>query len=282
MTNALMIGLALALAAAVALNAGYLLQHAGARTAPPISARHPVTMIRGLLGSRAWLAGLALGLTGWALHVAALAHAPLSLVQAFAAGGLVLSIPAAAVLLRERLGRAELQGIAIMVGALLLLAVGVGPIAAPTLRPGALAAYLLAAAALAAALAAAPASDRRPHMLGLAGGVLYGAADAATKAATIVGGHGVGALLLSPWPLVVLLASAGAFLCFQRGLQTGAAVPVVALMTAGTNVVAMAAGVFVFGDPLGAGPVAAGLHVLAFSLVALAAWRLAPAQTAFA
>jgi len=37
------------------------------------------------------------GLAGWALHVGAMRDAPLSLVQAFVAGGLALTVPMAAV-----------------------------------------------------------------------------------------------------------------------------------------------------------------------------------------
>jgi hypothetical protein len=56
--------------------------------------------------------------------------------------------------------------------------------------------------------------------------------------------------------------------------------PVIALMTAGTNVVSIIGGLVVFGDPLGHRPAMAVVHVLAFVVVALAAWLLAPAQAA--
>src|ERR1700704_3421346 len=92
MTAALAIGLGLAVLASLALNGSYLLQHAGSQGAPPIDARRLGPALRGLLRSRLWMAGL----TGWALHVAALSQAPLSLVQAFAAGGLALVGPVGA------------------------------------------------------------------------------------------------------------------------------------------------------------------------------------------
>jgi hypothetical protein len=261
-------GLALALLASLALNGGYLLQHAGARAAPAVTPRHPLRTLRGLLASRAWAAGLAAGLLGWALHVGALARAPLSLVQAFAAGGLALALPAATRLLRERLTRRELAAVGALLAALALLAVGAraGRGAAPV--PAApLAAFLLAAAAL-AALAA------RAGRLGLAAGILYGAADAATKAAASAGG----AVAAVPWIAAVAALSCGAFFCFQRGLQSGAAIPVVALMTAATNATATLGGLGVFGDSLGRTAALAVPHALALVAVGLAAWRLAPAQ----
>jgi hypothetical protein len=56
--------------------------------------------------------------------------------------------------------------------------------------------------------------------------------------------------------------------------------PVIALMTAGNNVVSIIGGLAVFGDPLGHRPAMAVMHVAAFALIVFAAWLLAPAQAA--
>ncbi len=58
--------------------------------------------------------------------------------------------------------------------------------------------------------------------------------------------------------------------------------PVIALMTAGNNIVSILGGLAVFGDPLGHRPAMVLLHVLAFALIVVAAWLLAPAQAAVA
>lgn len=276
--TALMTGLGLALLASFALNGSYLVQHAGVAGAPAVSARHPLATFRGLLTSRLWVAGLVLGLGGWALHVGALAHAPLSLVQAFAAGGLALIVPAGARVLGQRLSREEGVAIGVMALALVMLALGAAPaVAGASFSALGMGAYLIAALGGAALLAALAPAAHRPHALGAAAGILYGAADAATKAVTV--GHGsLAGWLTSPWLLAVAITSAGAFFAFQRGLQTGAALPVIALMTAATNLVAIIAGVLVFGDGLGVSPVMVGVHLVAFALVGLAAWLLAPAQ----
>ena len=154
--SAARLGLGLALSASVALNLGYLLQHRGSADAPPVTPRHPIRSVRGLLSSGAWLAGLACGLLGWALHVAALSRAPLSLVQAFVAGGLVLCVPMAVVALGHRVERTEVAGVALMSLALAGLSLGLyaRPHSAHVSSAG-LAAYLAAAGALAAALVAA-------------------------------------------------------------------------------------------------------------------------------
>jgi hypothetical protein len=273
----------LALLASLALNASFLAQHAGARTAPPVSPLRPVATVRGLLASPVWSIGLALGLTGWALHVVALANAPLSLVQPFAAGGLALAVPAAARLLGERLDARERAAVGMMALALVGLSVGVGSGAAPAVVPAAaMGAYLVGAAGLAAGLATLRTPGRRPEALGAAAGVLYGAADTATKAVTASAHGSVAAGIASPWVAVVLAASLGAFFAFQRGLQTGRAIPVIALMTTFTNIVAVIGGLAVFGEPLGHSPALASLHLLAFGLAGVAAWLLSRAHARLA
>ena len=59
---------------------------------------------------------------------------------------------------------------------------------------------------------------------------------------------------------------------------SGPPLPVIALMTAATNIVAVAGGLVVFAEPLGVSAVASAVHVLAFGLVGAAAWRLSAAQ----
>ena len=62
--------------------------------------------------------------------------------------------------------------------------------------------------------------------------------------------------------------------------KTGRALPVIALMTAATNIVSIAGGLAVLGEPLGAGPGLVALHLAAFALVIVAGWLLAPTQAA--
>lgn len=282
MTVPMLAGVVLALLASLALNGGYLVQHRGSHGAPAISARRPLASVRGLLASRLWLAGTAAGLAGWGLHVAALSQAPLSLVQAFSAGGLALAVPLAARVTRSRLARAERLAVLVMGGALATLGIGAAATGTSVAAPAAMTVYLLVCAAGAALLAILPARRRRAHVLGVAAGVLYGAADAATKAATGAAHAGLVHGLLSPWAAAVAVASSGAFFCFQRGLQIGPALPVIALMTAATNVVAVLGGLTVFGESLGSSAAFSAIHAGALVAVGLCAWRLAPAQARLA
>jgi hypothetical protein len=280
--SALLLGLGLAVLASLALNGGFLLQSAGSRTAPEITARHPVTTIVGLLRSPLWLAGLCMGLTGWAFHVGALSQAPLSLVQAFTGAGLALAVPVGARILREPMSRGEASAVVLMAVALALLALGLQSTPVRSVPASAMTLYLLGACGLAALLAAPSGGQLRGRLLGVAGGVLYGVADTAMKAVTTAAHAGVSHALTSPWLAAVTLATAGAFFAFQRGLQTGRPVTIIALMTAATNTGSIAGGFVVFGDRLGATPALAVAHVIGFVLVVVAAWRLAPAQAALA
>jgi hypothetical protein len=278
--SGLAVGIVLAVAASIALNGSYLLQHAGAIGAAAVNPWRPLATLRALLRSPLWAAGALVGMTGWALHVGALARAPISIVQAFVAGGIALTVPMAALGCHHRVGPGERRGAALLAAGLVLLAVGLrDPGSAGAFEPGRLATYVAALALAAAAAAIAVTGPRRAAALGAAGGLLYGAADLAIKALTIVHHeHGLARALTSPWAAVALSATCGAFFAFQRGLQTGRPVTVIALMTAATNLVSIAGGFVVFGDPLGDTPALAALHVVAFVLIGVAAWRLAPSQ----
>jgi hypothetical protein len=271
----------LAFGAAIALNGGYLMQHAGSSDAIGIDLRRPVATLASLLRSPLWMLGSLAGLSGWALHIGAMRQAPLSLVQACVAGGLVLAAPMAAIGLRQRLLRDETQALALMAVALVLLSLGLagrngaGVFDAPALA-GLVAAFAVGAAVLAVRVTGA----HRPLALGVAGGLLYGAADMALKAVTNL--HGTMSIVTSPWLPAGLAVSTCAFFAFQRGLQCARPLPVIAAMTATTNISSIAGAFVVFGDPLGRTPVLAAVHALAFALVVAAAWRLAPAHARLA
>jgi hypothetical protein len=279
--SAVALGLGLAVVASLALNGSYVIQHVGSASVPPVDVRRPVSTLRSLMGSRWWLSGAALGMAGWAVHVAALSKAPLSLVQAFVAGGLAIAAPVAARALGSPLTPKERAGVAIVVVSLGLLSIGLG-------HPGVHADEattpmigFLCACGLATSLLARARATWRPHALGLAGGVLYGAADVAIKALTGAGhASGAAGVFSSPWLPVAAVATAGAFFAFQRGLQSGRAVPVISLMTAATTAVSVLGGFVVFGDPIGRTPLLAALHLLAFVLVAVAAAVLGPVASA--
>lgn len=272
-----MLGLFVAVAASVALNVSYLIQRVGSAGAPAISPLRPVATARGLLGSPVWVGGFALGSAGTAMQVVALVLAPISLVQGFIAGGLALAVPLARRVLGEELRPAEVAAVGIMVAGLACISLA-GTGGHEPLRTEPAATYVLISSGIGLALVLVPGLRRTGERLGLAGGIFYGAAMVAVKALAHAGHGSVPAVLASPWLEVAVVLGAAGFFAFQRGLQVGPAIPVAALMMAGTNVVAVLAGFLVLGDPLGATPLLAVARIAGFVAVGAATWMLAPAQ----
>src|SRR5438309_9842122 len=84
------IGILLALLCALTTNLGFLYKHRGATEAPAVVWRHPVRSGVALFQSKWFAIGMGVSFGAWLLHVAAMALAPLSIVQAVVSGGLVL------------------------------------------------------------------------------------------------------------------------------------------------------------------------------------------------
>src|SRR4051794_41646154 len=76
------VGIFLALLCALATNLGFLYKHRGACAAADVDWRHPLRSGAALFRSKWFALGMLVAVGAWALHVAALAMAPLSLVQA--------------------------------------------------------------------------------------------------------------------------------------------------------------------------------------------------------
>jgi hypothetical protein len=127
MTGSIAAGLGLALGSAAALNWGYFIQHSAATALPPLSLRRPLRSLALLFRDARWVIGFFTGIGGFVLYVAALALAPLSIVQAASAGGIALLAA-----LVGRLSRRELVGVGVAVAGLVLLGVSLIGTHSPT------------------------------------------------------------------------------------------------------------------------------------------------------
>lgn len=254
-------GLVLALVSAVALNWGWVAQHDAASSLPPLTLRRPVHSLALLFRNRAWFVGFVTGIGGWAMYVAAVALAPLSLVQAVAAGSVGL-IAFFARRRGARVTRGQTVAVALSVAGLLLLALslGGGTVHERQATGGAMAAWLLCSLVAATATGAF-------GLGGAAAGILYAAGDVATKGAV---GGGIW-LVLVP---VVLAAHGGAFVALQLAFQRGSALASAGVSTLLTNALPIAGGIFLFHErvPGGARGV---MRIAAFALVVVAAALLA-------
>ena len=112
----LQLGTLLALACALATNVAMLCKHRGAVAAPAVELRRPLRSAAALFRSRWWTIGFAIAAGAWALHVAALAVAPLSLVETTISGGLVLLAWLAERWFGVRLGPREWLGLGLCAG----------------------------------------------------------------------------------------------------------------------------------------------------------------------
>src|ERR671914_315680 len=227
------LGILLALLCALATNLGFLLKHRGACAAPDVDVRHPLRSAADLFRSRWFAIGMLVATGAWALHVAALALAPLSLVQAVVSGGLVFLTVLAERFFGFTVGLRQWAGVGLTALGLVLLAAtlphGGGSHANYSLA--AMIAFESALLALGTFLVLSPKLGSHEHhgvMLGTAAGILFGVSDVAIKALTGAVGDGLTGLL-SPWLVTCIVASVIAFYASARGLQKGDAVPVITL-----------------------------------------------------
>lgn len=86
----LALGILLALACAFVANLAFFFKHRGANSVPTVDVRHPLRSAKRLFSSRWFSLGMAVATASWALHVAALTLAPMSVVQVSLAAGVVL------------------------------------------------------------------------------------------------------------------------------------------------------------------------------------------------
>ena len=280
-------GILLALACALATNVGFLYKHRGACAAPPVDIRRPLWTAGRLFGSKLFAIGMAIATGAWLFHVAAMSLAPLSMVQAVLAAGVVLLAVMAERLFGLRIGRRQWIGLGLMATGLVFLGLTLPGVHGAHSRfsvPGMIAfeAALVAGGTL---LIAGPriGAPREHHgfMLGAAAGILFGVSDIAIKAISgEVGAHGL-AGFVTPWLLVCVAASIAAFYASAKGLQDGQAVPVIAITGTAANVAGIVGGILVFGDPMPGNPLWLVVECLAFVLVVLAAWLMpAPVRAA--
>ena len=280
------LGILLALACAVATQLGFLYKHRGANAAPAVDVRRPLRTVRSLFASKWFALGMAVATGAWIFHVAALAFAPLSVVQAVLSTGVVILAVLAERLFGFKVGPRQWLGVGMTAVGLVLLVVTLPA------HAGAHSAFSVvgmisfegAMVLLGALLVAGPSIGAPAHhhgvMLGAAAGVLFGVSDVAIKALTGLGGPA--AILLSPWLGVAVLASIVAFYASARGMQDGEAVPVIASTSTAANVSCIIGGIVVFGDPMPADTLGIVLQGLAFAMVVVAALVTPPPMRAAA
>jgi hypothetical protein len=266
-------GLVLAFVSAIVINLAYLREHSAAAGLPALSVRHPVYSAKLLLGDRPWLLGFAMETAGFLLYVAALALAPLSLVQSISAGGIGVLAFASARMANRRLTRVELIGVLLSVLGLAALAVSL--VGGKAKEGGGELGPILLWLGVTAAVAVVLVVIGRRHWgaavaNGVAGGLFFSIGDIATKVTTQGGAR-------SAFVVLLLFGYAAGTALLQIGYQAGAALTVAGLATLVTNALPIAAGTVVLDEPLPGG-VLGTVRLAAFVAVVTGAVLLARQQ----
>lgn len=273
---AVAVGLACALLSALGTNLAFLFKHQGAVAAPAVDMRHPLRSAIDLFRSRWWSIGWGVAAVAFALHVAALTLAPISIGQAVLAGGLVFLAVLAERFFGFVLGRRQWVGIGLVAVSLTLLTL-TGSGSGESHSDYSLAGMIVfegIAVGVGLLLVLTHLIDRIPVqrgvLLGTAAGLGFGISDVAIKALSgDLGGGPAG--LLSPWSVVIVTAAVFSFFASARSLQIGDGVAVIAVTSVAANLSTILAGLAVFGDALGNDPLVVGVRVAAFALILVGA-----------
>jgi len=274
---ALDLGILLALGCAFVANLGFFFKYRGANSVPRVNMRHPLHSVRLLYSSKWFALGMIIATASWGLHVAALALAPMSVIQVSLAAGVVFIAVMAERWFGFKVGRRQWVGLSLTAAGLVLLGLTL-----PTMHgahshfsQAAMISFEAGLFGLGGLLLMGPRMggpvEHHGVMLAAAAGILFGVSDTAIKALTgITGAHGFTGLLLSPWLAVAVLASIVAFYASARALQDGDAVPVIAVTGTAANIAGIAGGIVVFRDPMAASTAGVVLQATAFVLVIVA------------
>lgn len=250
------------------MNWAYSKEHDAAAVLPPLTIRRPLGSLGLLLGSRSWLIGFGTETAGWLVYVAALALAPLSLVQAVSASGIAVLAFLGVRGHPSRLSIRERLAVGIALLGLVLLAVSlVGAKPASHAPHGVgVVVWLAAAAGIAITLTVVSIPLSRAAALGLAAGLFFSDGDIAAKLVSF-GGIWLVALV----PLIACYAAGTSVL--QAGFQHGSALTAAGIATLITNAVPIAAGFVLFDEALPSG--ARGvLQIAAFASIVASAGLL--------
>ena len=271
------VGLVCALLSALGTNLAFLFKHRGAVEAPDVDMRHPLRSAIDLFRSRWWSIGWAVAAVAFALHVAALTLAPISIGQAVLAGGLVFLAVLAERCFGFQLGRRQWIGIGLVAVSLSLLTLTGGGGDGGSHSGYSLAGMIVfeaIAVGVGLLLLVSHQIERIPVqrgvLLGVAAGLGFGISDVAIKA--LSGDLDSGpAGLLSPWTIVIVTAAVFSFFASARSLQIGDGVAVIAVTSVAANLSTIVAGLAVFGDRLGDNPAVVIVRLAAFALILVGA-----------
>lgn len=279
--SAVAIGAALAAAAAFAVSNA--LQHHSAGQVAGTGTAH-LGVIARLVRRPLWLTALAVNGLALALQALALSAGALTVVQPLLVCALLFALPVSRVLTNRRIRGGDYGWAALVVAGLATFLLAAAPTGGVALAgTPALVTALAAGAGVVAgcvALASRRACTHRAPLLALATGVCCGLVAALTKQVIVTALTGLPALL-GAWPLYALLVAGAASLALgQSAYHAGpltASLPVISITD---PLVAIAAGILVFGETMSTTPSMLALAVAGFVAMAAGVTALSRRSTA--
>jgi multidrug transporter EmrE-like cation transporter len=270
--SALALYLGLGLVASALLAGGLLMMKSRGASLPTAHGSGTFATVLIWLRDPVWSAGLGVQTIGYALYVAALSDAPVSLVAVIMQGGIALFVLFAAIFLREKASPLEWSGIAGITAAMVMLAF--------SLKAGATGneanlQSLWAFTATSTVLAIVPfafARLRRTAMASaLASGIAFGLGSLYTKPladafAVHTATNPMLRMFAQPWLYLVSAANIAGLILIQNSFHTARGIIAMPLSSAISNVVPILGGMIAFDESLPAEPIAASLRIAAFIL----------------
>jgi hypothetical protein len=274
-----MVGVLLACAAAAVFAAGSSLQHRAASGVPRADTSTLGLVLR-LLRRPSWLLGMVLSGAAFVLHVAALRHGSLTLVQPIVVSNIVFAVFVRTALDRRLPPPKEIGwAICTWVGLALFIAMLQDHTAQHAAR-GQTAEVFVAAGVVLVVLAVGCAqrvrtAARRGFLLASAAGVLYGLTAGLIKVVIIEATSGPGPVVLH-WSLwAMLIVGANALLLSQRAYHAARLSITMPILNIADVLVAIAFGMTVFGERVFSTPAHLVAEVAGLLVMALGVWQLA-------
>jgi drug/metabolite transporter (DMT)-like permease len=262
MSHHLTIAILLTFVSAIAINWAWIREHNAAAGLPPLSVRRPRESLRLLLTNRSWVGGFAAEAGGFLCYVAALALAPLALVQSLSAGGIGILAFLSSRVSGVKLARRDLVGVAVAIVGLAFLGISLAGATGQgdeAVWVG-IVIWIAASAALAYVAVRYAARFLGPAAAhGMAAGILLAAGDVVTKA--VVSG-GARVLFI---PAMIVAYSFGTIV-LQLGFQKGAALTTAGVATLFTNALPIIAGTTLYDEPFPSGELGV-LRGISFALL---------------
>ena len=255
---------------------GFFLKHRGAIQAPPVEWRRPIHSTISLFRSPIYTIGCVVATTSWGFHVLALGLAPISVVQSVIAGGLVLVTVLADRIFGHSVTRREWIGVGLTAAGLAFLAATLeGTTDSAHADYNDVALLLTVSFATVTGVVLARRGESGPA-LAVAAGLFWAGSDITIKALSGKAEDLGLAVIVHPFALVIVVLSLVGLLVSARSLQLGPVVSVIALTSATANVLTIAAGPTIFGEPVPKDPLALLVRIAAFALVITAAAMTPP------